>query len=119
MSSLGNIGLSMPFSPDFEWGEHSSFSTHVTEGSLTSSGCTRSRDSWDSCYGSTSSPRLSGVLGTSFIEDGVTLSSVLGKLRVNEVDKIISNWGHEDAGHWDASGNFLGVIALVNGDNWS
>jgi len=56
MSSLGDIGLSVPFSPDLKWSEHSSFSAHVTEGSLTGSGGTRSRDSWDSCYGSTSSP---------------------------------------------------------------
>jgi hypothetical protein len=34
MSSLGDIDLSVPSSPDFKWSEHSSFSAHVTEGSL-------------------------------------------------------------------------------------
>lgn len=56
VSSLGNIDSSVPFSPDFEWSEHSSFSAHVTEGSLTRSRGTGSLNSWDSCDGSTSSP---------------------------------------------------------------
>lgn len=56
MSSLGDIDLSVPSSPDFKWSEHSSFSAHVTEGSLTGSGGTRSRDSWDTSYSSTGSP---------------------------------------------------------------
>lgn len=56
MSSLGDIDLSVPSSPDFKWSEHSSFSAHVTEGSLSCSGSTRSRDSWDTSYSSTCSP---------------------------------------------------------------
>ena len=80
MSSLSDVGLCVPFSPDLKWSEHSSLSAHVTESGLTSSGSTRSRDSWDSCNGSSSSPGLGGVLSTSLVENGVTLSSVLGKL---------------------------------------
>jgi len=38
MSSLGDVDLSVPFSPDLEWSEHSSFSAHVTESGLSSSG---------------------------------------------------------------------------------
>lgn len=54
------------------------------------------------------------MLSTSFVEDGVTLSSVLGKLRVNEMNEIVSDWDSEDTGHGDAVGNFLGAIALVD-----
>lgn len=37
MSSLGDIDLSVPFSPDLEWGEHSTLSAHVTESGLSRS----------------------------------------------------------------------------------
>ena len=37
MSSLGDVDLSMPFSPDLEWGEHSTLSAHVTESGLSGS----------------------------------------------------------------------------------
>ena len=59
------------------------------------------------------------MLSTSFVENGVTLSSVLGKLRVHEMNEIVSNWNGEDTGHGDAIGNFLSAIALVYGDNGS
>lgn len=41
MSSLSDVASSVPVSPDLEWSEHSSLSAHVTEGSLTRSGSTR------------------------------------------------------------------------------
>ena len=37
MSSLSDVSLCVPFSPDLKWSEHSSLSAHVTESSLTSS----------------------------------------------------------------------------------
>ena len=37
MSLLVEVGLSVPSSVDFEGGEHSSLSAHVSEGSLTAS----------------------------------------------------------------------------------
>jgi len=114
MSSLGDINLSVPSSPDFKWGEHSSFSAHVTEGSLTGSGGTRSRDSWDSCYSSTSSPGFGGVLGTSLVENGVTLSSVVGKVGVDEMDKIVSDWSRKDTWHWGTVGDLGWSITLVD-----
>jgi hypothetical protein len=114
MSSLGDVNLCVPFSPDLKWSEHSSFSAHVTESSLTSSGGTGTRDSWDSCYGSTCSPGFGGVLSTSFVENGVTLSSVLGKLRVDEMHKIVSDWDSEDTGHGDAISDFFSAFALVD-----
>ena len=53
------------------------------------------------------------------MEDGVTLSSVFGKLGVNELDNIVSDWYGEDTWHWGAIDDFFGVIALVDGDYWS
>ena len=35
VSSLSEVGSSVPSSPDSDWSEHSSLSTHVTEGTLT------------------------------------------------------------------------------------
>jgi len=37
MSSLSDVSLCVPFSPDLKWSEHSSLSAHVTESSLTGS----------------------------------------------------------------------------------
>jgi len=59
------------------------------------------------------------VLSTGFVENGVTLSSVLCELRVHEMNEIVSDWNGEDTGHSDAIGNLLGAIALVYADNWS
>lgn len=119
MSSLGEIDSSVPLSPDLEWSEHSGLSAHVTEGGLARSGSTGSRDSWDSCDGSTSSPGLSRVLLTSLEENSMTLSSVLGKFGVHEVNEIVSDGCREDAWHWDASSEFLSIVTLVDGHNRS
>jgi hypothetical protein len=54
------------------------------------------------------------MLSTSLIENGVTLSSVLSKVRVNELDEILSDWSGENAWHWGAINDFCGVIALVD-----
>jgi hypothetical protein len=119
MSSLGDIDLSVPSSPDFKWSEHSSFSAHVTEGSLSWSGSTRSRDSWDTSYSSTCSPWLGGVFGTSLVENGVSLSSIVGKVGVDEMNKIVSDWSREDTWHWGTVGDLGRSIALVDWHNWS
>jgi hypothetical protein len=57
------------------------------------------------------------VLSSSFVEDGLTLSSVFSEAAVNEVDKIVSDWNVEDTWHNDGATN--GGISLVDGDNWS
>lgn len=56
VSLLVEVNLSVPFSLDLERGEHATFTAHVTEGTLTGTGSTRSRDSWDTGDGATSSP---------------------------------------------------------------
>ena len=59
MSSLGYVDLSVPLSPDLERSEHTGLSAHVTESGLSGSAGSRSRDSWNSCHSSSSSPGLS------------------------------------------------------------
>ncbi len=56
MSLLVEVDLSVPFAPNLERGEHSTFAAHVTEGSLAGSVGTGASDSWDSGDGTTSSP---------------------------------------------------------------
>lgn len=52
-SSLANIDLLMPLAPDLGRSKHSSRSTHVTEGGLTSTVSTTTRDTGDTCNGTT------------------------------------------------------------------
>lgn len=78
MSSLGHIDLSVPSSVSFEGSEHSSLSAHVTESGLSGSVSTGSRDSGNSCNGSTGSPRFGGVFHTGINIDSVGLSGVFG-----------------------------------------
>jgi hypothetical protein len=59
------------------------------------------------------------VFLTGFVEDGMTLSSVFAELGVDEVDEIASDGGGEDAWHGDTAGDFLGIVTLVDGHNWS
>jgi hypothetical protein len=78
VSSLGHIDLSVPSSVGFEGSEHSSLSAHITESGLSGSVGTRSRNSGNSCHGSTGSPGFGGVFHTSINIDSVSLSGVFG-----------------------------------------
>lgn len=78
MSSLFDIDSSMPSSVVLQGEGHSSLSDHVTEGSLSSSGCSRSGDSWDTGNGSTGSPGFGGVFHSGLNVNGMGLSAVLG-----------------------------------------
>jgi len=99
VSLLLEVGFSVPFSPDLEGGEHATFTAHVTEGGLSGSVGTGSRNSGNTGDGATSSPRLGGVLMSLLPEDTVSLTSVLGHGGVAERDDIISDGGTEDSGH--------------------
>jgi len=57
------------------------------------------------------------VFSTGFPENGMTLSSILSKAAVNEVDEIVSDWDGENFWHSDRVGD--SGISLVDGDNWS
>lgn len=47
----------------------------------------------------------------------MTLSSVLSKVGVDEVDQIVSDGSAEDSGHSNVGDDFGGVVALVDGHN--
>jgi hypothetical protein len=120
VSLLVGVNLSVPFSPGSERGEHASLSAHVTEGSLSSSGGTRSGNSGNTGDGATSSPRLSRVHVSLEVEDSMSLSSVLGHVGVAERDDIVTDGGAEDGRHSGLSGNgSLGFTGRVNGDGGS
>lgn len=110
MSSLGDVALSVPFSPNLKGSEHTGLSALVTKGGLTSTRSTRSRNSGNTSNSSTSTPRFGGMFSTSFVENSVTLSSVLREVGVNEMDKIVSDWYAHAGRHRSGSGGrTLGV----------
>lgn len=108
MSSLSEVYLSVPLSPDSQRSEHASSSAHVTVGTLTRTACTTSSNSWNSCDGSTSTPGESSVLHTSKVVDTSGLSAVLGQVVVNERDNILSERSSENSWELDLSSNGVG-----------
>lgn len=54
----------MPASPYLGWGKHTSTTAHVSEGSLTGAVGTATTYTWDTCYGTSSTPRLGTCLVT-------------------------------------------------------
>jgi len=109
VSLLLDVDLSVPSSPGLQGGEHSTFSTRVGEGTLSGSGGTTSTDSWNSCDGTTGSPRLGRVLHTCLGEDSVSLTSVLGDLVMDKLNNVKSDGGSADCGESDSRGDFTGV----------
>lgn len=103
MSVLVDVGLSVPSSPDLKWSEHATLAAHVTESTLSGSVGTRTTNSGNTSDGTTSTPRFSGVFHASLVPDSMGLDSVLGDVRVHELNDIISDWGGEHSGHWDMS----------------
>jgi len=55
---LVDVHLAVPSSPGTGGGEHTSSTAHVSEGSLACTVCTSTRDTWNTCHGSTSTPGL-------------------------------------------------------------
>jgi len=110
VSLLFNVDLSVPSSPGLQWSEHSTFSTRVGEGTLSSSGGTASTDSGNSGNGTTWTPGHGGVLHTGVNEDSVSLTGVLGDLVVDKLDDIESDWGSADSRESDLADDLLGVL---------
>jgi hypothetical protein len=119
VSLLLDVNLSVPSSPGLQGSEHSTLSTRVGEGTLSSSGSTRTTDSGNSGNGSTGTPGDSGVLHTGMDVNSVSLSGVLGDLVVDELDDIESDGGSADSGKGDLSGDFLGISRAENADGGS
>lgn len=118
VSLESEVDLSMPSSVGLEWEGHSTLSTHVSEGSLSISGGTRSLDSWYSGNSSTSSPRLSRVLHTSVSVDTMGLSGVSGDIVMDVLDNILSEWAGEDLREFHFLKDSLFSFAVVNRHGW-
>jgi hypothetical protein len=101
VSSLFDIDSSMPSSVVLQGEGHSSLSDHVTEGSLSCSGCSRSRNSWDTSNGSTGSPGFGRVFHSGLVVNGMGLSAVLRKVGVNKLNDVQSDGGLEYGWHSD------------------
>lgn len=97
MSLLLKVDLSVPSSPGLKGSEHSTLTTHVTEGTLTGSVGTTSTNSGNSGNGSTGTPRFGRVLHTGLRINSVSLSSVLRDVSVNELDDVESDGSSENA----------------------
>jgi len=110
VSLLLDVDLSVPSSPGLQWSEHSTLSTRVGEGTLSGSGGTTSTNSWNSCDGTTWTPRNGGMLHTGLSEDSVSLTGVLGDLIMNESNDIESDWGSADGWKSNLVKDLLGVL---------
>jgi len=110
MSLLLDVDLSVPSSPCLQWSEHSTLSTRVGEGTLSSSGSTTSTNSWYSCDGTTGTPGDGRVLHTGMDEDSVSLTGVLRDLVVDKSYDIESDWGSADSWKSDLAEDLLGVL---------
>jgi hypothetical protein len=110
VSFLLDVASAVPSPPDADGCEHSSLSAHVSEGTLAVPGSTRASNSGNTGHSSTSTPRLSGVLHTSMVVDGMTLSSVFGDVGVDEVDDIGSDSNAEHSGEDDTAARFLNNV---------
>lgn len=118
VSLLVGVDLSVPSSVGLEGSEHSTLAALVAEGTLAragSAGAANTRNTGDSA---TSSPRLSGVLHASLVEDSVSLSAVLVHVGVNELDNVVSDGSSEDSGEGDGVLD-LGAGLGVDADNGS
>lgn len=51
--------------------------------------------------------------------NGMSLSSVLGEIRVDEMDEVVSDGGSEDTWHWNTVSYLFGVVALIDRDHGS
>ena len=64
VTSLVDVDVTVPTAPGFCWCEHATTSAHVAERTLTRSVGTSTADTWNTCDGTTCSPRLGWSLVT-------------------------------------------------------
>merc|ERR1712035_144413 len=112
-SSLSDVDSSVPVAPGLVGVEHSTASAHVSKGSGTRSRSTTTSDSGDTSNGSTGTPGLGGSLFASGGRDSVWLTSVLGNVRVDELDDVSSNGSLEDGWEVDLLGGG-GTVSTVH-----
>ena len=102
VSPLVDVDLTVPSTPDLGWGEHTSTSAHVTEGTLAGPRGTATWDTRDTCDGTAGAPRLGRGFHTRLLVDGVRLTLVLRHVHVNKLHNIRTDWcgehGRENGG---------------------
>jgi hypothetical protein len=112
---LGDVDTSVPASPGPIRVEHVTTSAHVTKGGLTGSVGSSSRNTRNTSYSATGTPRLGGSLHTSPATDSVSLTLVLGHIGVNFTDQVgtkgSSEYGRKREGF---SISLSSVIKLIN-----
>lgn len=106
VSAHRQVAFGVPLPPDLEGSEHAGLTAHVTEGGLARAGGTGAADSGNTSDGAASTPGLGGVFSAGLVEDSVTLSAVLSKLGVHEVDKIVS----DGDGHASGQGGITSTL---------
>lgn len=112
ISLLVDVNLSVPLSPSFGWGEHATFTTHVTESGLTGTRSTTTRNTRNTRDSATSTPRVGRVLHTSIRTDSVRLTGILAHVSVNKSHDVWADRGQEHRRH----DNLLGGIFANDGD---
>jgi len=95
------VDSSMPLSVGLGGAEHATTSTHVSEGSLTSSMGTTSRNSGNTGDGATSTPRFGRGLHAGPFRDGVWLSLVAGNVAVDVTNDVQANGSFENGSNFD------------------
>jgi len=103
---LGDIDLTVPFSPSFGRCEHASSTTHVTECALSGAGGSSSSNARDTSNGATGSPRAGRHLFSSVDVDGISLAVVLVHVGVHKLNNI----GTKRSGHDLGQGGITGFL---------
>jgi len=98
MTSLLDIDLPVPPSPGLDGGEHSTFTAHVTEGTLSTPAGAGSTDSGNSGHSPTGAPRGSRVFHAGLHVHSMSLSGVFVQVVVHELNDVISDGSTEHAG---------------------
>merc|ERR1711988_1840038 len=112
---LAKVDLLVPFPPDLGRSEHAARTALVTEGGLTSTVGTTTRDTGDTGDSTASTPGLSGSLVTSLLAHGVWLPLVLRHAGVHRLHDVRADRRLEDVRQ---RGAVLGggAIGTVDGD---
>jgi len=126
ISLLVEIDLTMPLSPDLGGSEHTTLTTHVSEGTLAGSGGTTTRNTRNTSNSSTSTPGDGRVLVTSALEHSVRLAVVLSHatklnnhshkhlLGVDKLHNISTDRGSEHSGQSHGGVDVINVINRVD-----
>ena len=111
---LGGVDLTVPLTPSLGWCEHASSTAHVTEGSLSGSGSTRTSDTRNTGNGATGTPRGSDSHLTGMDVDGESLTVVLVHVSVNELNDVRT----QRSSHDSREGGLPGFVAGKREDRY-